>query len=119
MTAELTARHATDGVDEVPTEQILKPVLVRVMCIGTTVEVVGRGIFTAFFITSVLRRVQYTCNDKLRKTYTIPFLVKHEGGDGPTSVGADSGLSTDMDSGTAPAILILGTRDSVRRRRHW
>ena len=38
MTCQLAACHPADGVDKVPTVQVFKPVLVRIMHIGTTVE---------------------------------------------------------------------------------
>ena len=56
VAGQLAASHPADGMDKVPMEQILKPVLVRVVCVGTTVEVVSRRILTALFITSVLSK---------------------------------------------------------------
>ena len=48
----------------------------------------------------------------------IPFLVEHEGGDGSTSVGPSAGLTTNPDSGTTPAVLVLSTGDRASRHRH-
>ena len=55
--------------------------------------------------------------DDSGRTYVVFFLIEHERGDSPTGVGAITGLTANMDSGTAPAILILCTGDSVSR--HW
>ena len=52
-----------------------------------------------------------------RGTYSVFLFIEHKGGDGPASVGASTGLTTDTDSGAAPAVLILGTRNGVGG--HW
>ena len=57
-------------------------------------------------------------NNELRKTYTIPFLVEHKRGNGPTSVGAVTGLTADTDSGMAPSKLILSSGDGMSGHRH-
>ena len=46
--------HLTDGMDKVVTVEIFETVLIRVVCIGTTVEVMGRGIFNPVLVTSIL-----------------------------------------------------------------
>ena len=51
---EFTMSHVTDGMDEVVTEQIFESVLVRVVGVGTTIEVVRRRIFTTLLITCIL-----------------------------------------------------------------
>ena len=53
-----------------------------------------------------------------RRTYTITLLVKHEGSYSLTGVGTSAGLTTDMNSGTAPAVLILGSRNGMSGHRH-
>ena len=55
VTTEFTTSHPANGVDEVGPVKILKSVLVRIMGVGTTIEVVGRRIFTTLLITSILR----------------------------------------------------------------
>ena len=57
-------------------------------------------------------------SDGLGNTYTVSLFVEHEGSDGSPDVGAITSLTLDMDSGVAPAVLILGAGDSTRRRRH-
>ena len=54
MPAEFAASHPTDGVDEVGPVKIFEPVLVRIMGVGSAVEVIGRRILTAFLITCIL-----------------------------------------------------------------
>ena len=51
-------------------------------------------------------------------TYTVPFLVEHERGNGPTSVSAIAGLATNTDSSLANTELVLSAEDSMGRRRH-
>ena len=97
--------------------KIFKPILVRVVSIRAAVEAHRRRISDTVLIASVLRNIQYMCNDGLEKTYTILLLVEHEGSDGPPGVGAVAGLDMDMNSGTAPAVLILSVGDGTRR--HW
>ena len=55
---------------------------------------------------------------RTRRTYTVLFLVEHEWGDGPTGIGAITGLTADMDSSTANAGVVDGAGDGMRRRRH-
>ena len=66
---------------------------------------------------SVLRNIQYTCNNGLNKTYTVLLFIEHEGSNGPPGVGAVTGLTVDTNSGTAPAVLILGAGDGASG--HW
>ena len=110
---QLATSHTTNGVDEVTTEQVFEPVLIRVMCVGTTVEVVGRRVLPTFLITCILWIDQYMCNNELRGTYTITFLVEHEGSNSPPGIGAVAGLTMDPNSGAAPAILVLSPRDGA------
>ena len=57
--------------------------------------------------------------DDDKGTYSICFLVEHEGGYGPTGIGAVAGLTADMNSGAANAEMVDGAGDSARRRRHY
>ena len=41
MASQLAMGHLTDGVNEVLMVKIFEPVLVRIMCVGTTVKLVG------------------------------------------------------------------------------
>ena len=118
MMREFATSHATDGVDEVLTEQIFEPILIRVVSVGMAVEVVRRRVFTTLLITCILRSSQHTCNNGLIGTYAISFLVKHKRSNGPPGVCMIAGLTMDTNGGAAPAILILGTGDSARRGRH-
>ena len=54
MAHQLAMCHPTDGVDEVATVEIFKPVLVQVMGIGTTIKVMCRRVFDSILIASVL-----------------------------------------------------------------
>ena len=115
---EFATSHTTNRVDEVGAVEILKPILIRVVSVGPTVEVIGRRIFTTLLVTCILGSSQHMCNDGLEGTYTISFFVEHEGSNGPPGVGAIPGLTTDTDSGAAPAVLILSTGDGASRHRH-
>ena len=46
--------YMTNGVNEVPTVEVFEPILIRVMGVGTTVEVVRWRVLTTFLIASVL-----------------------------------------------------------------
>ena len=109
--------HVTDRMDEVAAVKILEPVLVWVMGVGTTVEVVRRRVLPTLLVTSILWLNQQVCNDELTRTYTISFLVKHEGSDGPPGIGSVPSLPTNADSGSTPAVLILGPGNGTSG--HW
>ena len=51
---ELATSHPTDGMNEVGPVEVFKPVLIRVMGVGTTIEVVGRRILPTLLITCIL-----------------------------------------------------------------
>ena len=51
-------------------------------------------------------------------TYTVSFLIEHEGSNGLTGVGMSTGLTTNMNGSSADAELVLSARDSTRRGRH-
>ena len=67
VAGEFMTDHTTDGMDEVSMVEIFKPVLIRVVGIGTKIELVCRRILPAFLVTSVLWNIQYTRKDKVRK----------------------------------------------------
>ena len=54
----------------------------------------------------------------VRKTYAMVLLVKHKRGNGATGVGMVTGLTADTNSGAAPAVLVLGSRDGASGHRH-
>ena len=118
VTGELATGHTTDGVDEVATVEIFEPVLVQIVCIGVTIEIHCRRIFPTFLVTGILRLISTCATTNSSGTYTVPFLVEHERGDGTTGVGAIAGLTTNTDRGTTPAILILGARNGAGGHRH-
>ena len=53
-----------------------------------------------------------------RRTYSVTFLVEHEGGNGPSLVGAIASLATDTNGGTASTVLVLSSRDGASGHRH-
>ena len=55
VAAEFAMSHAANRVYEVGPVEILKPVLIRVVGVGTTVEIIGRRIFPTFLVTCILR----------------------------------------------------------------
>ena len=57
-------------------------------------------------------------NNELRKTYAVSLLVEHKRCNGPTSFGTSTSLATNANSGTAPAVLILGAGDGMSGHRH-
>ena len=114
---QLATGHTTDRVDEITTEKIFEPVLIRVMSVGTTVEVCRRRIFPTLLVMSVLRTFSTCATTSSTGTYSITFLVKHERSNSPPGVGAIAGLATDTDSSMAPAILILGPWNGMSG--HW
>ena len=54
MATKFATGHPTDGMDEVGPVQILEPVLVRVVSVGTTIEVVGWRILPTLLVTCIL-----------------------------------------------------------------
>ena len=110
--------HVTNGMNEVMTVEIFKPVLIWVMRVGATVEVHRRRIFLTLLVAGVLRMFSTCTTASSEGTYTVSFLVKHEGGDGVTGVSTVTGLTVNSDGGTAPAVLILGAGNGAGRRRH-
>ena len=54
MTAELATSDPANRMDEIGPVEILEPVLIRVMSIGTTIEVVRRRILPTLLVTCIL-----------------------------------------------------------------
>ena len=54
VTAKFATSHATDGMDEVRTIQVLKPVLIRVVGVGPTIKVISRRILPTLLVTCIL-----------------------------------------------------------------
>ena len=67
MMSQLAAHHPTNRVDEIPTVQVFEPILIRIVGVGTAVELVGRRVFNPVFIMSILGTCQNTCNDGDRR----------------------------------------------------
>ena len=61
---ETMTSHPTDGVDEVPTVQVFEPILVGVMCVGTSIELMSRRILDPVLVTSILGGRQDTCSNE-------------------------------------------------------
>ena len=118
VTSQLATCHSTNSMDEVSMIEIFKSILVRVMGVGTTVEIVCQGVLNTVLVASILRDGQNTRNGGHQGTYTILLLIVQKRSYDPTSVGTIAGLTTDTDSGTTNAKMVNGAGDSVRRRRH-
>ena len=54
VAAKLATGHPADGMDEVGPVKVFKPILVRIVGVGPTVEIVSRRIFAALLITCIL-----------------------------------------------------------------
>ena len=67
MMSQFVAGHPTDGMDEIPAIKIFKPVLIRVMSVGLTIEVMSRRVFNSILVAGILQGYQNMCNDKDRK----------------------------------------------------
>ena len=66
---------------------------------------------------SVLGNVRIPSESE-RNTYAVFLLVIHKRGDGPTSIGTITSLTTDANSSTANAKVIDSAGDGAGRRRH-
>ena len=105
-------------MDEVPSVEIFKPILIRVVSVGATVEIMSRRVFNSILVTGILQESQNTCNNKEQGTYLVLLLVVHERSNGSASVGMITGLTTNTDGGTANAKMINSTGNSARGRGH-
>ena len=54
VSTEFATCDSADRMDEVGAVKIFKPVLIRVVGVGSTIEIVGRRIFPTFLITCIL-----------------------------------------------------------------
>ena len=57
VATEFTTSHTTDRMDKVGPVQVFEPVLIRIVCVGTTVEIVRRRILPTLLVTCVLRNI--------------------------------------------------------------
>ena len=68
MAGQLATSHPADGMDEVAMEQVLEPVLIWVVRVGTTVKLESRRILPTLFITCILKsRFSTRVNNKDRE----------------------------------------------------
>ena len=58
VTSQLMTSHLADGMDEIPTIEIFKSILIQVMGIGPTMEVGSGRVFNPILITSILQNSQ-------------------------------------------------------------
>ena len=54
MMAKFATSDSTDRVDEIGTIEIFEPVLIRVVGVGTAIELVRRRILPTLFVTCIL-----------------------------------------------------------------
>ena len=54
VTTELATCDPADRMDKVSPIKILEPILVRVMSVGSAVEVIGRRVLPTFLVTCIL-----------------------------------------------------------------
>ena len=54
VAAKFTTSHTTNRMDEVGAIEIFKPVLIRVVGIGTAVEIISRRILSTLLVTCIL-----------------------------------------------------------------
>ena len=54
VTCQFVTSHPTDGMDEIATIEIFKPILIQVMSVGLTIEVMRRRILNTVLVTSIL-----------------------------------------------------------------
>ena len=54
VAAEFATSHPTDGMNEVVTVKVFEPILVRVVGVGTTIEVIRRRVLSTFLIMCIL-----------------------------------------------------------------
>ena len=73
MMCQLAASHPTDSMDEVPMVQIFKSVLVRVVGVGTTVELMSGGVFNTILVMSILEDVRTHETTRPRDLFNIPL----------------------------------------------
>ena len=54
------------------------------------------------------------CNSESQRTYSVTFLIVHEGGNSPTLGGAMASLTMDMDGSLSNPKLVNGARNDTR-----
>ena len=75
MMSQFVTCHPTNGMNEVTTIQIVKPILVQIVHIGMTVEIMGGGILHTILVTSILESYQDAWNvDTKRLTWYSSWL---------------------------------------------
>ena len=116
--SQLVACHSTDSVDEILMVQVFEPILVRIVHVGTTVELMSRGILNPILVTSILGEYQDMCNNEGPGTYSVLLFIEHKGSNSPTLIGTGSSLSMNMDGSMANAEMVGSTRDGAEGRRH-
>ena len=106
--------HLAQSMYKVPTIQIVEPILIWVMGVGMAVEIMSRWVLHPILITSILWEVRTHVMMRM-ETYLVFLFIVHEGGDGPTLVGAGSSLATDLNGGMAYPQMVDGARNNVRK----
>ena len=118
MACQLVTRHLTNGMDEILTVKVLKPILIGIVCVGMVVELMSGGIFHPILITSILEEAIRTHVTIRTETYTILLFIEHEGSNGSTLIGVRPGLPMNADGSTANTEVVGGTWDGAERGRH-
>ena len=76
VATELATGDPADRMDEVGPVKVLKPILIRVVGVGTTIEIIGRRVLPTFFVTCVLGSIQYECDGGLKREYLHGNLLR-------------------------------------------
>ena len=118
VTGKLAASYTANCMDEITAVQILEPVLIRVVSVGTTIELVRRRVFPTFLIMSILDTISTHTTTGSKGTYTVTLLIEHKRSNGPTSISTVTSLASNTDSGVAPAVLILSSGNGTGGHRH-
>ena len=54
VTQQLTTRHSTNGMNEIPMVKIVEPIFIGVMGVGVAVEIMSGGVLHSVLVTSIL-----------------------------------------------------------------
>ena len=54
VVSQLVMSHLADCMDEIPTVQVFEPIFVRIVRIGSTIELMGRRVLNPLLIMSIL-----------------------------------------------------------------
>ena len=57
VVSQLAMSHLADRMDEIPTVQVFEPIFVRIVRIGSTIELMGRRVLNPLLIMSILGKV--------------------------------------------------------------